>query len=154
MYLRIHYKYSSTSFKQRLPEEFHGNSTLSIITFQPLSDNVIGFGIVAQWSRSRPSVQMVQVRLSAKLFFSLLYIIVFRFVFVLVFNHIFPLGLFPFILTASPLQFREGFGTNVFLAINVYITLGHSSTVKAYRDMKYLESSEHSNEVAKQSPIC
>ena len=99
-------------------------------------------------------MQVVQVRLSAKLFFSLLYIIVFRFVVVLVFNHTFPLGLFPFILTASPLQFREGCGTNVFLAINVYITLGHSSTLHAYRDMKYLESLEHSNEVAKQSPIC
>ena len=61
-------------------------------------------------------MQVVQVRLSAKLFFSLLYIIVFRFVVVLVFNHTFPLGLFPFILTASPLQFREGCGTNVFLA--------------------------------------
>ena len=55
IYLWIHYKNSSTSFKQRLLQEFHLNSTLNIITFPPLSANVIGLGSVVQWSRSRPS---------------------------------------------------------------------------------------------------
>ena len=56
IYLWIHYKYSSTSFKQRLLQEFHLNSTLNIITFPPLSANVIGLGSVVQWSRSSPSL--------------------------------------------------------------------------------------------------
>ena len=65
--------------------EFQGNNTLNII-ISPV--NVI-LGSLAQWSRNRLSVQIVQVRFSAKLFFSLLYNIFFRFV--VVFNHIFPL---------------------------------------------------------------
>ena len=48
--------------------EFEGNNTLNIIIL-PL--NVI-LGSVAQWSRNRLSVQMVQVRFSAKLVISLL----------------------------------------------------------------------------------
>ena len=75
IYLWIHDKYSSTSFKKRLPAEYHGNNTLNIIIF-PL--NVL-LGSVAQWSRSRPSVKMVHVRLSAKLIF--LCCIIFFFVF-------------------------------------------------------------------------
>ena len=67
--------------------EFEGNNTLNIIIL-PL--NVI-LGSVAQWSRNRLSVQMVQVRFSAKLVFFFVVYILFRFVFV--FNHIFPLGL-------------------------------------------------------------
>ena len=67
--------------------EFEGNNTLNIIIL-PL--NVI-LGSVAQWSRNRLSVQMVQVRFSAKLVFFFVVYILFRFVFV--FNHIFALGL-------------------------------------------------------------
>ena len=67
--------------------EFEGNNTLNIIIL-PL--NVI-LGSVAQWSRNRLSVQMVQVRFSAKLVFVFVVYILFRFVFV--FNHIFPFGL-------------------------------------------------------------
>ena len=48
--------------------EFEGNNTLNIII---LPVNVI-LGSVAQWSRNRLSLQMVQVRFSAKLVFSLL----------------------------------------------------------------------------------
>ena len=70
---------TATSFKKRLSAEYHGNSTLNIIII-PL--NVL-LGSVAQWSRSRPSVKMVHVRL-------------FRFVYV--FNHIFPLACFPLFL--------------------------------------------------------
>ena len=75
------------------PAEYHGNSTLNIIII-PL--NVL-LGSVAQWSRSRPSVKMVHVLLSAKLFY-LCCIIFFRFFFVFVFNHIFPLACFPLFL--------------------------------------------------------
>ena len=67
--------------------EFEGNNTLNIII---LPVNVI-LGSVAQWSRNRLSVQMVQVRFSAKLVFFFVVYILFRFVFV--FNHIFPLDL-------------------------------------------------------------
>ena len=48
--------------------EFEGNNTLNIIIFLV---NVI-LGSFAQLSRNRLSVQMVQVRFSAKLVFSLL----------------------------------------------------------------------------------
>ena len=72
---------TATNFKKRLSAEYHGNSTLNIIII-PL--NVL-LGSVAQWSRSRPSVKMVHVRL-------------FRFVYVFVFNHIFPLACFPLFL--------------------------------------------------------
>ena len=62
--------------------EFEGNNTLNIIIL-PL--NVI-LGSVAQWSRNRLSVQMVQVQFSAKLVFSLLYIYFFvLFLFLIIF---------------------------------------------------------------------
>ena len=60
-------------------------------------------------------MRMVQARLSANLFFSFVVQFFFRFVFV--FNHIFPLSLVPFIVTAGPLQLREVFAINVFLAM-------------------------------------
>ena len=59
-------------------------------------------------------MQVVQVRLSAKLFFSLLYIIVFRFVVVLVFNHTFPLGLFRLFLLLAPYSFARVVGPTYF----------------------------------------
>ena len=65
------------------PQEFHGNNALNIIIFLA---NII-LSSVVQWSR--PSVQMVQVRLSAKLCFLF--------------------GLFPIILAAGPLQPRKVF---------------------------------------------
>ena len=91
---------TATSFKKRLSAEYYGNSTLNIIII-PL--NVL-LGSVAQWSRSRPSVKMVHVRL-------------FRFVYVFVFNHIFLLGLFSVILTAGPLQPLEVFAVIVFVVM-------------------------------------
>ena len=65
------------------PQEFHGNNALNIIIFLA---NII-LSSVVQWSR--PSVQMVQVRLSA--------------------NLCFLFGLFPIILAAGPLQPRKVF---------------------------------------------
>ena len=52
MYLWIHYKYSSTSFKQCLPEEFHGNSTLSFFFF---FSGALDLDLVLQWSVQWPS---------------------------------------------------------------------------------------------------
>ena len=66
--------------------EFEGNNTLNIIIF-PFK---VILGRVAQCSRNRFSVQMVQVRFSAKLVFFFVVDIFFRFVFV--FNHISPLA--------------------------------------------------------------
>ena len=71
-----------------VPAEFQGNNTLNIIIF-PI--NVVIIGSVAQWSRNLFSVQMVQVRFSAKLVFFFVEDIFFRFVFV--FNRIYPLTL-------------------------------------------------------------
>ena len=69
-----------------VPAEFQGNNTLNIIIF-PVS---VILGSVAQWSRNRLSVQMVQVRFSAKLVFSLLYVNFFvLFLFLIIF---FPLA--------------------------------------------------------------
>ena len=81
---------------------------------------------------------MVQVRLLAKLFFLCCIFFSFFFSFlVFVINHIFPLGWFPFILTAGPLQPREVFAINVFPGSFRY----HGACI-AYRDMKHLESPE------------
>ena len=62
--------------------EFEGNNTLNIIIF-PV--NVI-LGSVAQWSRNRLSVQMVQVRFSAKLVFSLKIYFFVLFLFLIIFS--------------------------------------------------------------------
>ena len=116
--------HSSTSLEKHQPAEYHGNSTLSIII---ISLNVL-LGSVAQWSRSRPSVKMVHVRLSAKLFY--LCCIIF-----------FCLFLFLFLITFSPwLVFRysyccsitasRGFCTKR-ISSDVYIILVHSFTVQA-----------------------
>ena len=57
-------------------------------------------------------MQMVQVRLSAKLCFS--------------FNHIYPLGLFPVILAAGPLQPREVFSDKrIFSNVNITLASAH-----------------------------
>ena len=69
-------------------------------------------------------------------YFLLLYIFS-RFVFVFVSNHNFPIGLFPSILTAGPLQLRGVFVMNVFRIGSFF----HCACI-AYRDMKHLESSE------------
>ena len=79
-------------------------------------------------SINEPSAQMVRVRLSAKVFFSLLYVFFFRFVFVV--NYIFPFGLFPFILSLGPFEPRKVFSLNAF-QVMFYITLAHSSIVHA-----------------------
>ena len=86
---------------------------------------------------------MVRVRLSTKVFFSLLYVcFFFRFVFVV--NHIFPVGLFPFILSPGPFEPREVFSLNAF-QVMFYITLAHSSIVHALSieiSVNHLGSSE------------
>ena len=106
MSLWIHYKYSSNSFKQRLPEEFHGNSTLSIITFPPLSVNVIGFGSVpCRWSR-------FDSRLSC--FFLcciLLFFVLFLFLFLIILS---PLDCFPLFLLLAPYSFARVVGPTYF----------------------------------------
>ena len=62
--------------------EFEGNNTLNIIIF-PFK---VILGSVAQWSRNRLSVQMVQVRFSAKLvFFFVVDIFFILFLFLIIF---------------------------------------------------------------------
>ena len=87
MYIWIHDKCSSTSFKQRL---WQGN-----IVFHVLCVTVV------QWSRSCLHVQINRVRLPAAQFSVYLSYRIFFF-FSLFFNDIFPFGLFSFILTADP----------------------------------------------------
>ena len=69
-------------------------------------------------------------------YFLLLLYIFFRFGFVFVSDHNFPIGLFPSIRTAGPLQLRGVFVINVFRIGSFF----HCVCI-AYRDMKHLESS-------------
>ena len=116
MYLWIHYKYSSTSFKQRLPEEFHGNSTLSIITFPPLSVNVIGFGSVAHASGRGADLPCRWSRFDSRLscFFLcciLLFFVLLLFLFLIILS---PLDCFPLFLLLAPYSFARVVGPTYF----------------------------------------
>ena len=125
IHLWIHDNYSSTIFKTRLPAEFHGNNTLNVIIF-PL--NVV-LGFVAQWSRSRPSVKMVHVRLLSKLLF-LCCIILFSFCFCFCFqSHFSPWLVFCYSYCWS-ITASRGFCSNR-ICSDVYIILAHSFTVNA-----------------------
>lgn len=75
-------------------------------------------------------------------FLCCMFVFFFRFVFVV--NHIFPVGLFPFILSPGPFEPREVFSLNAF-QVMFYITLAHSSIVHALSieiSVNHLGSSE------------
>ena len=122
IHLWIYDKYSSTSFKKRLPAEYHGNNTLNIIIF-PL--NVL-LGFVAQWSRSQPSVKMVHVRLSAKLIFLCCIIFFVCFCFQSYFS---PWLVFRYSYCWS-ITASRGFCSKR-ISSDAYIILAHSFTVNA-----------------------
>ena len=125
IHLWIYDKYSSTSFKKRLPAEYHGNNTLNIIIF-PL--NVL-LGFVAQWSRSRPSVKMVHVLLLAKLFY-LCCVIFFSLSFCFCFQSYFcPWLVFRYSYCWS-IRASRGFCSKR-ISSDVYIILTNSFTVRA-----------------------
>ena len=75
-------------------------------------------------------------------FLCCMFVFFFRFVFVV--NHIFPVGLLPFILSPGPFEPREVFSLNAF-QVMFYITLAHSSIVHALSidiSVNHLGSSE------------
>ena len=75
-------------------------------------------------------MQMVQVLLSAQLFFFCIKFFCFV-LFCFFFNHIFPFGLF---------SFPEVFAINAFLVIVVFIGFFFHCACIVYRDIKHLES--------------
>ena len=74
----MYHKHSFTSFKQRLPPEFHGNNNVNMVIF--LLKLILGS--VGQWSRSRPSVKMDQLVCQA-FFVAVVVFFFFRFFFTL-----------------------------------------------------------------------
>ena len=93
MYIWIHDKYSSTSFKQRLWQR-----KLVLIRQNYFFKSCV---TVVQWSRSFLHVQINRVRLPATLLSVSLYPFLFSCL-VSFCNTVFPFGIFFFILTADP----------------------------------------------------